>query len=228
MKRLFGILLFLMLQIMPHTALADDDPWEGFNRKVHNFNDVADRKIIRPVAIGYDKVMPDPAKRLVANFFGNLTDVGDAINNLLQGKPGQAAGDAARVLVNTTLGLGGLFDPAVRMGLVDHEEDFSQTLAVWGVPRGPYLVMPLLGPGSVRDVAGLSVDSVFDPLLYYQPTGHRYALYGLSAMQGRAEFLDVESAVFGDKYIFYRDAYLQRREFMEKDGAVEDPFDDEF
>ena len=224
MIRLFGVLLLLTLQ----PALANGDPYEGVNRKIHNFNDVVDRKLFRPVAVGYDRVVPDPAKQVIGNFFGNLIDVGDGLNNLLQGKPKEAASDTARVLINTTVGLGGLFDPASTMGLADHNEDFAQTLAVWGVPRGPYVVVPLLGPGSVRDIFGRSVDSRLDPLLYHQPVSHRNSLSGLSILHTRAGLLSADSVVFGDRYIFYRDAYLQRREFLEKDGVVDDPFDEEF
>lgn len=220
--------LLLMFQTLALPALANEDPYEGFNRKIHNFNDFTDRKIIRPVAVGYDKVMPNPAKRLVTNFFGNLVEVGNGLNNLLQGKPKQAATDVSRVLVNTTIGIGGLFDPASRMGLRASDEDFGQTLAVWGVPRGPYVVLPFLGPSSVRDVFTRTVDSRLDPLRYYHPVSHRNSLFGFSVLHTRSQFLAADSVVFGDRYIFYRDAYLQRREFQEKDGEIEDPFDDEF
>ncbi|MBL6691581.1 MAG: VacJ family lipoprotein, partial [Pseudomonadales bacterium] len=186
------------------------------------------QKVIRPIAVGYDKVMPNPAKRLVTNFFGNLVEVGNGLNNLLQGKPKQAATDVSRVLVNTTIGIGGLFDPASRMGLRASDEDFGQTLAVWDVPRGPYVVLPFLGPSSVRDVFTRTVDSRLDPLRYYHPVSHRNSLFGFSVLHTRSQFLAADSVVFGDRYIFYRDAYLQRREFQEKDGEIEDPFDDEF
>jgi len=226
MIRFFGLLL--ILQLLASQVLANEDPYEGFNRKIHNFNDFADRKIIRPVAVGYDKVMPNPAKRIVTNFFGNLVEVGNGLNNLLQGKPKRAASDVSRVLINTTIGIGGLFDPATRMGLRASDEDFGQTLAVWGVPRGPYFVMPFLGPSTVRDVFSRAVDSRLDPLRYYYPVSHRNSLFAFSVLHTRSQLLAADSVVFGDRYIFYRDAYLQRREFQEKDGEIDDPFDDEF
>lgn len=226
MIRLFCLLLLFQTLALP--VLANEDPYEGFNRKIHNFNDFADQKVIRPIAVGYDKVMPNPAKRLVTNFFGNLVEVGNGLNNLLQGKPKQAVTDVSRVLVNTTIGIGGLFDPATRMGLRASDEDFGQTLAVWGVPRGPYVVLPFLGPSSVRDVFTRTVDSRLDPLRYYNTVSHRNSLFGFSVLHTRSQLLAADSVVFGDRYIFYRDAYLQRREFQEKDGEIEDPFDDEF
>lgn len=226
MIRLFCLLLLFQTLALP--VLANEDLYEGFNRKIHNFNDFADQKVIRPIAVGYDKVMPNPAKRLVTNFFGNLVEVGNGLNNLLQGKPKQAVTDVSRVLVNTTIGIGGLFDPATRMGLRASDEDFGQTLAVWGVPRGPYVVLPFLGPSSVRDVFTRTVDSRLDPLRYYNTVSHRNSLFGFSVLHTRSQLLAADSVVFGDRYIFYRDAYLQRREFQEKDGEIEDPFDDEF
>lgn len=227
-KRTCFLLLIIIQPFLLAQGLANEDPYEGVNRKIHNFNDFADRRIIRPVAVGYSKVMPNPAKTVVSNFFGNLIDMGDGVNNLLQGKPKDAANDVARVLVNTTIGIGGLFNPASRMGLADHDEDFSQTLAVWGVPSGPYVVLPFLGPSTVRDVFGRSFDSRLDPLRYYNPVSHRNSLFGFSVIHTRSQFLAADSVVFGDTYIFYRDAYLQRRDFLINDGVIDDPFDDEF
>lgn len=227
-KNVFLLLLILAQSFLMSASFANEDPYEGFNRKIHNFNDFADRRVIRPVAVGYDKVMPNPAKTVVSNFFGNLIDMGDGFNNLLQGKPAKAANDAARVLVNSTIGIGGLFNPASRMGLVDHDEDFSQTLAVWGVPSGPYIVLPFLGPSTIRDAFGRSLDSRLDPLRYYHPVSHRNSLYGFSVIHTRSQLLAADAVVFGDTYIFYRDAYLQRRDFLINDGVIDDPFDDEF
>ncbi len=222
------LVLAVFLLIVSLGAHANEDPYEPANRKIHNFNDFADRKIIRPIAVGYDRVLPDRLKFIISNFYGNLIDFGDGLNNLLQGKPKAAANDAARVLVNTTIGIGGLFNPASRMGLVDHSEDFGQTLAVWGVPRGPYIVIPFLGPSSVRDVFSRAADTRLDPLRYYYPVSHRNSIYAFGVLGTRAQLLAADSVVFGDRYIFYRDAYLQRREFLEKDGVVDDPFDDDF
>ncbi len=212
------------------TAMADEhvDPWESMNRKVYKFNDFADRNFVKPAARTYQKI-PDPVRFSIDNVYGNLSDVGDAVNNLLQGKVGDSAKDVARVLINTSVGIGGLFDPASRMGLPDHDEDFAQTLATWGVPKGPYLVIPILGPCTLRDAFARPVNNRLDPLIYLHPVNHRNITYGARLLHERADLLVAEEVMFGDRYLFLRDAYLQRREFLEKDGEIdEDPFGDEF
>lgn len=226
-KNMMRVALSLLL-CLSFTSASADDPFEPLNRKVQRFNDVADEKVLRPIARGYDAVLPDPVQRRVNNFFGNLLDVGDLVNNFLQGKPKEGFSDLTRVIVNSTLGVGGLFDPATNMGLVDHQEDFAQTLSVWGIPRGPYVVLPLLGPSYVRDMFARGIDSSLDPLRYYHPVDHRNALFALRLINQRAALLAADSVVFGDRYIFFKDAYSQRREFLDKDGEVEDPFDEEF
>ncbi|MFT7219458.1 MAG: phospholipid-binding lipoprotein MlaA [Candidatus Azotimanducaceae bacterium] len=222
------MVLILGLCGLPLFSLAETDPLETVNRKVHGFNQVLDRHLLRPVARGYDRVLPLPAKKGVNNFFGNLGDISDGVNNLLQGKMGSGISDLGRVLINSTIGIGGIFDPATGMGLEDHSEDFGQTLAVWGVPRGPYVVLPGMGPSSLRNVFTRAVDSRLNPLRYYYPVSDRNILRGLDLVNTRARLLAVEGVVFGDEYLFFRDAYLQRRAFLEKDGRVEDSFDDDF
>jgi phospholipid-binding lipoprotein MlaA len=222
------LVMMLLALVFSGVATASEDRFETINRKVHGFNDFVDTKLIRPAAKAYTKVLPTPVRYSVRHFFGNLSDVGDMINNALQGKPKQAFSDLGRVLVNTSIGIGGLFDPASRMGFVDHDEDFSQTLAVWGVPRGPYIVIPGVGPSDTRDIFGRLGSNRMDPLRYYYPERHRNTLAGLRLMGVRAKLLAVDDVVFGDKYIFYRDAYLQRREFLERDGQVKDLFGDDF
>jgi phospholipid-binding lipoprotein MlaA len=219
--------VFLAL-VCSGVAMASEDRFETINRKVHGFNDFMDTKLMRPAAKAYKKVLPAPVRYSVRNFVGNLSDVGDIINNALQGKPKQALSDFGRVLVNSSIGIGGLFDPASRMGLVDHDEDFSQTLAVWGVPRGPFIVIPGLGPSDARGIFGRASNEGVDPLPYYHPVPHRNSLATVRLLSIRAKLLAVDGVVFGDKYIFYRDAYLQHREFLEKDGQVDDPFGEEF
>ncbi len=227
MSLLMSLVMSLALATSSMT-MAKDDRFEGVNRKVHGFNEFLDTKLLRPTAKAYKKVLPTPVRYSAGNFFGNLADVGDMINNGLQGKPKPAFSDLGRVLINTTIGVGGLFDPATRIGLVDHDEDLSQTLAVWGVPRGPYVVIPGLGPSDIRDVFGRVGTSRMDPLRYYYPVTHKNSLYFVQLLDGRANLLAADALVFGDSYIFYREAYLQRREFLEKDGEVDDPFDDDF
>ncbi|RKQ96399.1 phospholipid-binding lipoprotein MlaA [Kushneria sinocarnis] len=201
------------------------DPWEGFNRGVFAFNDTLDRYALKPVAQGYDYVTPTPVQQGVGNFFGNLGDVGNTFNSLLQGKLTNAGTSTARFLLNSTLGLGGLLDPASRMGIERHEEDFGQTLASWGVGQGPYLVLPFLGPSTVRATAGLPVDWYSDPVTYLEDDKVRWGLRGLDLIDTRAGYLDQEQLIHGDRYSFIRDTYLQRRQYLLNDGRPgQDPF----
>lgn len=208
------------------SAAPENDPWMGFNKQMFRFNEAADRIVLRPVADTYVKVVPGFARQGVSNFFGNLGDVNHGVNNLLQGKPVKAASDLGRILINTTLGLGGLFDPASGIGLRKHNESFGQTLSVWGVPKGPFIVLPLLGPSTLTDTLSRPVDSALDPLLYLYPVDHRNRLIVTRLIDQRVGLFAAESVVFGDRYVFIRDAYLQRREYLVKDGKVEDDFDD--
>jgi phospholipid-binding lipoprotein MlaA len=204
------------------------DPWEGLNRATFEFNDGLDRAVIRPVAEGYRFVMPTPARDAVTNFFANLKDPWIAINQLLQGKPRLAIDDLGRFVWNSTFGLLGLIDVASDMGLPKHNEDFGQTLGVWGAGSGAYLVLPILGPSSVRDGIGLIPDA-YAYLPWQIPKwadfNHRvtwqWSLTGLDLIQVRADLLDasnvLEEAAL-DRYAFVRDAYFQRRRFLVYDG----------
>src|SRR5262249_15360199 len=169
--RLVAVLLLLLGGFSGEMARAEDeherDPWEGFNRAMFNFNEGLDRWVLEPVAKGYDFITPHELQRCFRNFFLNLRVPIESVNGLLQGKPVQGASDVGRFTVNTTLGLAGFLDPATYFGLERHEEDFGQTLGVWGVPNGPYLVIPLIGPSTVRDTGGLAVDSMLSPGGYY-------------------------------------------------------------
>lgn len=204
------------------------DSLEGLNRKTHGFNEVADRIILKPAAIIYEKVCPFFVRKGIRNFFKNIDDINIFVNDALQLKYRDAASDVGRFLINSSLGLGGLFDPATKMGLSKHEEDFGQTLAVWGVGSGPYFVIPLLGPSTIRDSFSLMVDSVFDPVVTLRQIRVRNSLYALDKLHRRADLLSAESLIIGDKYLFFRSAYLQRREYLINDGEVEDTFGDEF
>lgn len=204
------------------------DPYQALNRKVQCFNDGADKYLLKPVAIGYRKVTPDRAERGVGNFFGNLDEPYVALNQLLQGKPRLFFADLARLVVNSTLGVGGLIDVGTRMNLAKHDEDLGQTFGVWGVPTGPYLVLPLLGPSDPRDAVGAIGGFFAFPPRYLDSGAARYGLQGLSLVSGRAELIDNEKLIRGDRYLFVRDAYTQRRDYLVKDGVVDDPFlDDE-
>jgi len=193
------------------------DPLEGLNRTVFKVNDTVDTYALKPVAKGYKWAVPQPVRSSVTNFFSNIGDVYVAANELLQLKIADGVGDIMRVVINTVFGVGGLFDVATLAQLPKHSADFGVTLGHYGVPSGPYLVLPLLGPSTVRDATGLIVDYYGNPLSYVNPSSVSWALYGLNLVNTRANLLttvDVLSAAAIDKYSFIRNAYLQRRRFL--------------
>ena len=203
-----------------------DDPLQHFNRKVYAFNDTVDKMAIRPVAVGYRKVTNPPVRRSVSNFFSNLRMPITVANDLLQARPKQALEGTGRFLVNLTLGIGGFFDPATAMGMPDDSTDFGITLARWGVPEGDFLMLPLIGPTTVRDVWRLPVDSYFfDPLSYVKRNhkfhhGEYYIPSVLYLVTLRAQAMDAESFLQTayDPYAFLRDAYRQHRLYKLYDG----------
>lgn len=212
----------------PATAV-DQDKFESWNRKVFAFNETMDRWFLKPVAKGYQAVAPGAVELGVSNFFDNLAEVTNVFNDVLQWKWRQAGNDTGRFLLNSTVGLAGLVDVAQKAGLEKSEgEDFGQTLAVWGVPRGPYLMLPLLGPSTLGDLPGEPVDWYTSPTAYVNPDRDRYMLTATDIIQTRAELLESEDMISGDRYIFIRDAWLQRREYLINDGEVDDEFSDEF
>ncbi|MDQ3187763.1 MAG: VacJ family lipoprotein [Pseudomonadota bacterium] len=199
------------------------DPIESFNRQVFEFNDVVDRAVLKPVAEAYRFVLPEPVRDCLGNAFSNLREPSNAINNLLQGKPIDAISDTCRFVVNSTVGLLGCFDPARQMGLEKHNEDFGQTLGRWGAGPGPYLVLPILGPSSVRDAVGtLVVESYLDPNFYINDIPVRNWILGTRVVDQRAQLLQADDLISGaalDKYRFIRDGYLQRRRSLVYDGS---------
>jgi len=207
-----------------------DDPWEGFNRKVFAFNDVLDRYALKPVAQGYRFVTPDPVETGVGNFFSNLGEPRTVLNSLLQGKVRNASIATSRFIINTTVGVGGLWDVATRMEITGDEEDFGQTLGAWGWQESRYLVLPLLGPSTVRDTGGLPADMYSYPTAYVEDDETSLALTALRIVDKRAGLLDREALIQGDRYSFIRDAWLQQRRFEVSDGELgKDPFaSDEF
>lgn len=215
------------------TISEDDSSLEKFNKTSYNITDWVDEYFLRPVAVGYSTAMPDPAEKAVGRVFSNLDEVGTAANSALQGKFSQSANDTARVLTNSTIGLLGLFDVAEHIGLEKNQpEDFGQTLAVWGVPSGGYFYIPFLGPSTLRDAPSLLVDQIFDPISYidgYENAERdRYSLRVVDVVQTRASLIESERLISGDRYLFLKDAYLQRREYLINDGRIEDDFDDGF
>lgn len=203
------------------------DPYEGFNRKMYAFNDSVDDYVAAPIANAYIAVTPDIIQTGVSNFFTNLSNVSVVLNDVLQGKVKQGAEDTGRFLINSTVGVFGLFDVASRIGLEQNQEDFGQTLAVWGVPTGSYLVMPFLGPTTFRGMPGAAVDIATNPITYVGiPAIHAASLVNTRAnAEGAIQFID-DAAL--DPYIYTREAYLQWRNHLATDGdpdAVEDPLE---
>ena len=203
-------------------APSESDPLEGFNRSVDGFNQVVDKAVVKPLAQGYDKVTPPEIKTVIGNFFSNLDDISVAVNNLLQGKPKAAGSDITRFALNTTIGIVGLADVATELGFQKNDEDFGQTLGVWGVGSGPYLVLPLLGPSTLRDAPARLVDAPLDPLYHYDDVRVRNSLLVVNVVNTRARLLpatDLVERVALDQYAFVRDAYLKRRASLVRDGA---------
>jgi len=197
------------------------DPIEGFNRAMFAFNEGLDSAIVRPVAVGYEAVLPSPVRTGVTNFFGNIADLLIGVNNLLQGKAPEALSDLGRVVINSTIGILGTFDVASDMGLEKHNEDFGQTFGRWGVGSGAFVVIPVFGPSTARDTVGLVLDIAADPLTQVRASDGRDVLRVLRAVNARANLLPADKVVEEaalDKYSYVRDAFLQRRRNLVHDG----------
>jgi phospholipid-binding lipoprotein MlaA len=199
------------------------DPYENYNRSMFTFNKTIDDNVLKPVATGYVNVVPAVVREAIGNFFANIGDVWTAANNYMQGKPKDGTTDLVRVIFNSTIGIAGLIDVATPMGLPKHEEDFGQTLGVWGAKSGPYFVLPLFGPSTVRDALAKPVDLYADPLTASNDVPVRAKNTGraLRLVDDRAAVLDSTAILEGaalDPYQFFRDAYLQRRESRVRDG----------
>jgi len=207
------------------------DPWEPMNRGIYKFNDAFDRAALKPAAKAYVKVTPQPVRTGVSNFFQNLSTPTTIVNSLLQGKFVGAGQDTLRFVINTTLGWGGVFDVASGANLPIHDEDSGQTLGRWGVPAGPYLVLPFLGPASLRDAPARIVDDFTRPLHWSGDDTLRWGTLALNALDTRARFLPLDESLSQayDPYAFIRDAYLQQRQFKVYDGnPPEEPIDEQF
>ena len=221
----FFIKLILLLLLSPFT-FAEVDPFQNINEKTHNLNQTLDLQVASPVARFYKRITPDFLEKGITNFTHNIEDLSIGINNILQGKFNEGLSDFSRFTLNTSIGLLGFIDIASDLGLTKHDEDFGQTLAVWGVPDGPYIVLPGLGPSTTRDTLAMIPDAFLTPLWLIDHDRTSYSLTAIDLIDTRARYLGLESVVIGDEYLFYRDAYLQSRNFEIKDGEVEDDFDD--
>ena len=202
------------------------DPWEPFNRSVFEFNEGLDTYLLKPVVAGYRFVLPEFVRDGIYNFFSNYSDIYTALQNLLQGKPDYAFSDLMRVVVNTTFGLGGLIDMATPGGLPKHKEDWGQTFGVWGIPSGPYVVLPFFGPSNVRDTFGTAADLESDYLFRLLPdVALRNSLTGLRVVNARNTYYEAGDLLDGaaiDKYSFVRDAYIQRRQYQINEGREDE------
>jgi phospholipid-binding lipoprotein MlaA len=201
------------------------DPWEGYNRKIHAFNTGFDKAIARPIARGYDAITPDPIQRGIGNFFRNLNYPVTGLNQLLQGKFSEFGESTERFLANTIFGLLGFVDVATRGDIPQHDEDFGQTLAVWGWEESRYFVLPFLGPRTIRDTLGRSLYGYYHPLNWYAREEGVYWPIAADLIQLRASLLPQDDAFYNayDPYVFLRDAWLQRREYLIYDGNPPEP-----
>jgi phospholipid-binding lipoprotein MlaA len=243
LNKILRIATLLLLQLgclLPASVNAEEeptknsDPLEAINRPIYHVNDFADRYVLRPAGKGYNFVVPKVARTGIGNFFDNITYPVTIVNGLLQGKGAQAWDDTLRFFINSTFGILGFMDLATGQGLVRHDEDFGQTFAKWGAPQGPYIVLPLLGPSTVRDGIGILGNLQVNPLVQMDNSSVRDKLLILWAVETRAAFIGPDKMMREayDPYIFMRDAYLQNREFLimdkdsNSDAATEEYFDD--
>jgi phospholipid-binding lipoprotein MlaA len=229
---IFNRLLLILVLLAPagfafgQGTPSNVDPFEAINRPLFEFNNKLDRYFLRPVAVGYDKIMPRVAKRGVGNFFANLYDLNSAINGMLQARFLGAAQGGGRFLVNSTVGIVGLFDVATPMGIRPYRTDFGHTLAIWGVKPGPYVMVPLFGPRTFRSGTGTIFDLYTSVPAFVDNVRIRNTLLGIELIDGRARLLSADELLSGDAYIFVRDAYLQSRETFVNDGVIQDDFSD--
>lgn len=220
-----AILAIGLSGLLVNTSWAEEtsDPWEGFNRPVFMFNSVLDHYTLKPIAEGYQWITPVFVQHGVTNMLNNLGEAKNFGNNVLQLKLNDAGVDLARFGFNSTFGLLGFFDVGSKMGLQHSDQDFGQTLGYWGVPSGPYVVLPFLGPSTVRDATGKVPDYFMSIDNYINDNGVQYGIWGVDLVDTRVQFLPIDKMIVGDPYIFIRNAYLENREYKIK-GYVEDDF----
>ena len=217
--------LLILLLSFPIFGEEIDDPFEDLNRDIFIFNEKLDEKLLKPAALTYRKLTPQFARTGVTNFFNNLEEIDTTINQVLQGEIKYAFNDASRFVINSTIGLLGLIDVASKMGLERHEEDFGQTLGVWGFNSGPYIMIPFLGPSNPRDLLSRPISSFLSGTFAMEDNDVKLTLIGIDALETRERLLDAETLIIGDKYIFVKDAYVQSREYEINNGSTEN---DEF
>ena len=221
------LLLIISLLLLPFTAKAQDhDPWMRLNQHFFFINDYFDQLLLRPIALSYTNLTPRFVQVGVGNVFDNLQDVNVAINDFLQFKIDEGLSDSGRIIINSTIGVGGFLDVATSMGLYRNEEDFGQTLGVWGFEAGPYLFLPVFGASNLRDSVGMMIDALFNPIRYIENIESRYTLYLADELDFRSSLLAYDELIIGDRYLFVREAYIQNREYVVDDGEVSNEFGD--
>jgi phospholipid-binding lipoprotein MlaA len=220
----FALSASACVTLPPNSQRAPQDPWESMNRGVYKFNDALDRAIAKPIARTYVRFVPGPIRTGATNFFDNLRMTTVMLNDALQGKFRASATDIGRFLLNSTVGLGGVLDPATSAGLDKNNEDFGQTLGHWGVHAGPFVELPFFGPSDLRDAPSRLVDAYTNPQAYIHNASVKWGLYGLNLVDSRASLLPLDATLKNvyDPYSFIRDAYLQRRAYLVSDGKVSD------
>lgn len=222
----FAACVLLCIFIGSPVSAQTHDPWRDTNERIFRLNDYFDQLIVRPVASAYNLFIPRIARQGIGNFFSNIDDINVFVNDLLQFKLDAAANDSGRFLVNSTLGLGGILDVASGFGMQKNEEDFGQTLGSWGVGAGPYVMLPVFGASNVRDSFGLVLDTLFNPIQYHDEESLRLTLFLVRETDSRSRLLALDELITGNRYLFVREAYVQRREYLVTDGQLEDEFGD--
>ena len=221
------LLLIVSLLVLSFSAKSQDyDPWMRLNKHFFSVNDYFDQLLVRPIALTYTNVTPRFFQVGVGNVFDNLQDVNVAINDFLQFKIEDGLSDSGRIIVNSTIGIGGILDVATSMGLYRNEEDFGQTLGVWGFDAGPYVFLPVFGASNLRDSVGMIIDALFNPIRYIENIESRYTLYLADELDFRSSLLAYDELIIGDRYLFVREAYIQNREYVVNDGEVTNEFGD--
>jgi len=224
---MYRILIVSFLSVSLIYAEDINDPFEDINRITFKFNESIDNNFLKPVALTYSKA-PKPIKKGISNFFDNLEEIETSVNQILQGKPKLAINDFSRFIINSTIGLGGFLDVATKIGLTRHEEEFDQTLALWGVPSGPYIMLPGLGPSTLRDTLARPFSSFLSVTFHMTESDVNLTLKGMDALETRERLLEIESLIYGDRYNFVRDSYFQYMNYEINDGVdVEDEFIDD-
>ncbi len=218
------VLMLLPILALGAAPISYDDPLESWNRKVFRFNDTLDTYALKPVAKTYNYLTPKPAQTLVSNFFSNLGEFRNIASAGIQFKGQDVLVSSGRLIINSTVGILGLLDVATPMGLDKRYSDFGLAFAHWGVPSGPYLVMPMLGPNTIRSGIGLVPDALTNPVTYHEPERDRWITGSINIINSRAQLLDAEELILGDRYTFIRDTYLQRREYLITGQQPEDDF----